>query len=82
MVNTVLSTAFFGLQDAVQRVDKVARNIAGTDSPDKSGIGGAVMPQDIVDLKLGETAYKANLAVIETANGMQDALLKTFDKKV
>ena len=72
-----LSTAITGLQGALARADKAAQNIV---SPETSS--GGSLPRDIVDLKIAETEFKANAAVIRTAEEMSDTLLKSFDTKV
>jgi flagellar basal body rod protein FlgC len=71
----VLNTALSGMQGASRTVEKAASNIA--DPAKQDGL-----IEDIVDIKLAETAYKANAAVIRTASDMQDELLKTFDVEV
>lgn len=82
MVDTVLSTAISGLNAASARVNKAADSISKMTTPESQASGGASLPQDIVDLKLGEIAYKANIAVIETADEMNETLLNIFDEKV
>lgn len=74
MINTVLSTAISGLMSSAERVEKAAEKITTS--------GGALMPEDIVDVKLGEVGFKANTTMIETVREMDEALLKTFDKEV
>jgi len=73
-----LSTALSGLLSASQRIDGAARNIANIGD----GSGANTLPRDIIDIKLGEAEYKANLAVIKRTGEMQDQLLKAFDEKV
>ena len=63
-VNTV-STAIEGLKKAQAGVDKAAQNIAG----------GSLDPQDVVALSEGATDFKANVAVLKTANEMSKSLL-------
>ena len=82
MVNTVLSTAISGLNSATERVNRAAESIAQPQTADQSGGGGSSLPRDIVDLKIGEIEFKANLAVIQTADDLQEELLRTFDKTV
>lgn len=40
------------------------------------------LAEEAVNLKLAETAYKASLAVIRTADELNEELLKTFDDTV
>lgn len=80
MTNTVLSTALSGLNRATQRVDAAASSLSGAHDSQSSGGEGRSMPQDIIDIKLGEVAYKANVALIETAEEMHDTLLKSLDE--
>lgn len=82
MVNTVLSTAISGLNTATERVNRAADNIANITTPGHEAAGGANLPRDVVDLKLGEIAYKANVAVIETADDLSQELFKIFDEEV
>lgn len=79
MVNTVLSTALSGMSRAAEQVERGARALVNG-SVDESG--GSTMPEDIVDIKIGEASYEANLAVIEVADDMQEALLNSFDEEV
>ena len=78
MINT-LTTALSGILSAGQKVSQSAENIAsiGVDSND-----GANLPRDIIDIKLAETEFKANLKVVETVSDLTEELLKTFDEEV
>ena len=56
------------------------------DSPfaDENGVIGLPnvdLAEEAVNLNLAEYAYKASLRVIQKASEMQDALLRSFDKK-
>jgi len=82
MINKMLSTAISGLFSASQRVNQASENITRPETANASGVGGSSMPQDIIDIKLGEAEYKANLAVIKTADEMMDELLDAVDKEV
>lgn len=62
---SALSSALTGLNRATQKVNTAAENIAS----------GEVKADDIVDLKIGETAFKANAAVVRTAADMDKRLL-------
>lgn len=70
-----ISTAVSGLQTASRNVAKAAENIADPMKQDQ-------MVEDIVDIKIAENAYKANIAVIKTADRMEDELLRLFDEEV
>lgn len=70
-----ISTAISGLQTASRNVAKAAENIADPAKNDQ-------LAEDIVDIKISENAYKANIAVIKTADRMEDALLRLFDEEV
>ncbi|MCD8497397.1 MAG: hypothetical protein LRZ85_04535 [Alphaproteobacteria bacterium] len=74
MINA-LTTALGGLQAATQKVNGAANNIADPTQQDR-------LVQDVVDLKIGEIAFKANAAVIRTAEELSDELLHIFDEKV
>ena len=57
------------------------------DSPFANGDGLIGVPntdlaEESVNLTLAKAAYRANLAVIKTADEMQDELLKSFDREV
>lgn len=70
-----INTALSGIQTATKTVNKAASNIANPDKMDRQ-------VEDIVDIKIAETAYKANVKVIQAASDMQDALLEAFDEEV
>lgn len=72
-----ISTALSGIQNASQKIDTAARNIA---DPNKFAQSGAV--EDIIDIKVAETEFKASVAVLNTAQELTDELLKIFDEKV
>lgn len=46
------------------------------------GVPNSDMVEDVMNLKLAEISYKANLKTIQTASEMSDALLNTFDRRV
>jgi len=77
MINA-LSTALSGLLSATQKVDNSAARIASIGD----GRGQDTLTEDIVDLKVGDIAYKANVAVIETVDELSDELLNLFDEEV
>lgn len=74
MINA-LSSALSGLQNATQKVNGAAANIADPAQQDR-------LIEDIVDIKLGETSFKANAAVIRATEEMADEMLRLFDEKV
>lgn len=74
MIDAV-NSALAGMSAAVKKLDSAATRIAGPQS-------GETMIEDIVELSVAETAYKANGRVLEAANELTDELLRTFDKKV
>jgi flagellar basal body rod protein FlgC len=63
-----LPTALSGLNRATEKANAAAENIAS----------GEVRAEDIVDLKIAETAFKANAAVVRTAAEMDKRLLDLF----
>lgn len=74
MLNAITS-ALSGLNTATKQVERSAQNIAEGGSSEQ-------VIQDIVDIKVAETAYKANVAVIKTTDEMTKELLRAFDKTV
>lgn len=74
-MNSILSIALNGLNTAINRVDKAAHNIATSTLPDKPD----TMVEDIVDIKAAEHAFKANLAVMRTAQDMHEDLIDSLD---
>ncbi len=62
-------------------------NAYAPDSPFANGEGMIGVPnsdltEDVMNLKLAEVAYKANIATIKTASEMSDELLNMFDERV
>lgn len=74
MINAI-SSALSGLTTASKQVEESAASIA--QSPSQGRI-----IEDIVDIKVAETSYKANLKTLKVASELTDELLKVFDKKV
>jgi hypothetical protein len=64
----VLPTALSGLNRATEKANTAAANIAS----------GEVRAEDIVDLKIAETAFMANAAVVRTAADMDKRLFDIF----
>ncbi|HEY8963540.1 MAG TPA: hypothetical protein VIN59_03655 [Alphaproteobacteria bacterium] len=84
-MTSVLSTALNGLNAASNKAAKAASSIAGVPEeavPGQEVSTAAPDPQDIVDLKIAESAYKANAAVIRVDNEMSKELLRIVDETV
>lgn len=64
-VSNATATAVNGLKRAQQQLDDTAQNIAS----------GSLDPKDIVDLSLAANSFKANVAVVKTADEMSKSLL-------
>ena len=76
---SAISNALTGLSTASKQVEKSAENIANSTN---TGADTVELSEEAIKLKLSETAYKANLATIKTADEMNDALLNLFDETV
>lgn len=74
MINAI-TTALSGLNTASKQIEQSAQSIAESPSNEQ-------LIEDIVDIKVAETAYKANLAVIKVADELTEELLHAFDKTV
>lgn len=74
---SAIQSSLAGMAAAAQKVEKAAVSIA-----DMGSVGDANLVRDIVDLKLGENLYKANIAALKTSNEMTDELVRILDKKV
>ncbi len=74
MINAI-NSALQGLQSATKQVEQSATRIATEPTPKN-------LVEDIVDIKVAETAYKANLKVIEIADDLTQELLNAFDETV
>lgn len=78
MINAITS-ALSGLNKASTQVDQAAQRIA------QSGTNGASQSdiiEDVVDIKVAETSYKANIAVLKVADELSQELLNSFDETV
>jgi flagellar basal body rod protein FlgC len=73
---SAITSALSGLTNATKQVETAAQNIA-----EGGGDEGRII-EDVVDIKLAETAYKANIETIRTANELSEELLKIFDERV
>ena len=78
MINAI-SSALSGLNAATQKVNNAANNIANLTTDD--GVE-RDLASDIVNLKIGEIEYKANVATLETAQELSDELGRLFDEEV
>ncbi|MCI5060011.1 MAG: hypothetical protein MRY79_02945 [Alphaproteobacteria bacterium] len=74
-----INTALSGLLAASKRVEEGATNIAQSTV---SGAESSQLIEDIVDIKIAETSYKANLATLKVADEMSEELLDSFDQEV
>lgn len=74
MMNAI-GTALQGLGFATRQVEQSAAKIADPQQ-------GADMAEEIVNMKIAEANYKANLATLKTAEEMSDELLHIFDERV
>ena len=75
MINAITS-ALSGLNNATRQVEQSAQNIAEGASSSTQTI------EDIIDIKVAQTSYEANLAVIQTADELTQELLNSFDETV
>ncbi len=74
-----ITSALSGLTTATRQVEQSAQNIAEGSAQGASGTG---LIEDIVDIKVAETSYRANLAVLRTTDELTQELLNTFDETV
>lgn len=75
MINSI-SIALTGLDSATRRLNTSASNIANLQNGDVD------LTREIVNLKLSEIEYKANLVTLQTAQDTTKELLRLFDRKV
>lgn len=74
MINAITS-ALTGLSNATKQVEQSAQNIA-------SGGADSQLIEDVVDIKVAQSAYKANIETIKVANELTQELLDAFDETV
>ena len=76
-VNNILSTGVQGFQQATQRANQAAQEIASSSVKDASqeGISSKDLTESLVDLKVSELDAKANVKVIATASDLIGSLL-------
>ena len=78
MLNAI-GIALSGLQNAAQAVNKSAEKIVDSTTNPQSDV---TLAEGVVDLKLSEAAYKANIKTLETVTEIEDEVLNILDKKV
>ncbi len=71
MQYSTVANALDGINKAMQRVDKAAGNIAGSDSYD----GSRDIIEDIVDLRFGRQMLAANALVLKNEMEMQENIV-------
>jgi len=74
MINTITS-ALSGLNTATKQVEQSAQNIA-------EGSSSTALIEDVVDIKVAQASFEANLVVLETADELTQELLNSFDETV
>ncbi len=70
-----IGTALQGLGFATKQVGQSAAKIANPRE-------GTDMAEEIVNIKIAEANYKANLATLRASEEMSDELLRIFDERV
>ncbi len=70
-----ITSALSGLNNASQRVERGAANIASGENADR-------IIEDIVDIKQAEISYKANIEVLKVTQDLTKELIESFDRKV
>ena len=66
-MNSITSISLAGLQSAAARLEQSAQRVASDQNAD--------LPKDIVEQKMAEHAFKANLVALRTANEMTKQML-------
>jgi len=74
MTNAITS-ALSGLNTASRQVETKAESIANPTSQSQ-------IIEDVVDIRVAETAYKANVEVIKVADELTQELIEAFDETV
>lgn len=74
-----LSFAVKGLQTATAKLDRAAQSIALPDDQNSTGFG---QIDDIIDVKVAEQDFKANLVTLKTVKELSDELLNVLDETV
>jgi len=73
-----ISTALTGLMSASKKAEGAAVNVANATTPGYN----VDLAEEAVNLKIAEISYKANVAVLKTADEMSKELGSIFDEKV
>lgn len=81
MINAI-SIALSGLNAATTKLNTSASNIANLQSEGSDDVSETNLTEDLVNMKIAKTEYKANIATLKTAEEMSDELLRLFDEKV
>ena len=71
-----ISSALSGIQNASQKVEGAARNIANVGASENGSDG---LIQDIVDIKVGEVQFSASAKVLDIMDELAGELLKVLD---
>jgi hypothetical protein len=66
-MNTIASISLAGLQSAAARLEASAQRVASDRNAD--------LPKEVVEQKMSEYAFKANLIALRTANEMTKQML-------
>jgi len=74
MLNAI-GSALSGLISSSKKIEGAAENIANPQNQDR-------LIEDIVDIKIAETSYRANLKVLQVTQDLSEELINSFDKKV
>ena len=80
---SAINNALTGLNAATQKVTQASNNIANLTTPGYTTENGDVvdLSAEAVNLILGEAGFKANVAVLQTAKEMDEALLDAVDRR-
>ncbi len=78
MINAITS-ALSGLNKASAQVEQSAQNIAESGT---NGTSQSDLIEDVIDIKVAETSYKANIAVLKVADELTQELLNSFDNRI
>jgi len=70
-----ITSALSGLNNASQRIERGAANIASGGSQER-------IIEDIVDIKQAEISYKANIEVLKVSQDLAKELIESFDRSV
>lgn len=81
---SAIDNALTGLASATQKVGQASQNIANLTTPGyTTETGDSVeLSTEAVNLLVGKTAFKANVAVLNVAQELDDALFSIIDEKV